>query len=57
MGDYWWVGSQESFVDTISVQKRGKIIIGQFGGNSSAGQSKNEDGCLVWHMNMKIGSS
>ncbi|MEH7237197.1 protein phosphatase 2C domain-containing protein [Bacillus sp. JJ1562] len=49
MNDYHWVGSQESFVDTLSILKQEKIIIGRFGGNFSAGQTKNEDGCLVWH--------
>ncbi|WP_010676543.1 protein phosphatase 2C domain-containing protein [Bacillus timonensis] len=48
MSNFEWVGSQDSFVDTLSVQKHGNLIIGRFGGNSSAGQTKNEDGCLVW---------
>lgn len=48
MSDFEWIGSQESFVDTLSVRKQGKIGIGRFGGKSSAGQTKNEDGCLVW---------
>ncbi|WP_449537564.1 protein phosphatase 2C domain-containing protein [Ferdinandcohnia sp. Marseille-Q9671] len=48
MNDFSWVGSQEPFVDTSSINKQDKITIGRFGGNSSAGQYKNEDGCLVW---------
>ncbi|MEH7387847.1 protein phosphatase 2C domain-containing protein [Bacillus sp. JJ1521] len=48
MNDYHWVGSQNHFIDTLSVQKQGNIMIGRFGGNTAAGQSKNEDGCLVW---------
>ncbi|MFS0822026.1 protein phosphatase 2C domain-containing protein [Bacillus sp. 1P02SD] len=48
MSDFEWVGSQKNFVDTLSIHKQGKITIGRFGGNSSAGQTKNEDGCLVW---------
>lgn len=48
MTDLEWVGSHQGFVDTLSVQNQGKITIGRFGGNSSAGQTKNEDGCLVW---------
>ena len=43
-----WIGSQENFVDTLSVQKLNRITIGRFGGNSTAGQYKNEDGCLIW---------
>lgn len=44
-----WVGSEKNFVDEVNVQKVGETIaIGRFGGNSSAGQHKNEDGCLVW---------
>ncbi|MGI2328329.1 protein phosphatase 2C domain-containing protein [Planococcus sp. YIM B11945] len=43
-----WVGSQELFVDQADIQQIHNIVIGRFGGNSSAGQSKNEDGCLIW---------
>ena len=45
---YQWVGSQQHFVDHLHVHSTSLIAIGQFGGNSSAGQTKNEDGCLVW---------
>lgn len=31
--------------DTIQI---GKIVVGRYGGNSSSGAYKNEDGCLVW---------
>ncbi|KMJ59865.1 protein phosphatase [Bacillus sp. LL01] len=44
-----WVGSNKDYVDEISVIEVGnKIVLGRFGGNSSAGQYKNEDGCLIW---------
>lgn len=43
-----WVGSQESFVDKPSVHQVNHIAVGRYGGNSQAGQSKNEDGCLIW---------
>lgn len=44
-----WVGNKKHFVDEISVLKIGeKVVLGRFGGNSSAGQYKNEDGCLIW---------
>ena len=46
--EYSWVGSQEDFVDNISIQHLNHISIGRFGGNSASGQYKNEDGCLVW---------
>ncbi|MFT4416328.1 protein phosphatase 2C domain-containing protein [Fredinandcohnia humi] len=48
MYEFTWVGSQESFVDIPSIQELGSIVIGRHGGNSSSGQTKNEDGCLVW---------
>ena len=43
-----WVGSQQNFVDDISVEKFNHVILGRYGGNSCAGQYKNEDGCLLW---------
>lgn len=46
--DFVWVGSQKDFVDQPSIQQLNHIIIGRYGGNSNAGQYKNEDGCLVW---------
>ncbi|KAA0546972.1 protein phosphatase 2C domain-containing protein [Bacillus sp. BGMRC 2118] len=45
---FQWIGSEQHYVDTIDVMNIGHITIGRFGGNSSAGQYKNEDGCLVW---------
>ncbi|MCH7323433.1 protein phosphatase 2C domain-containing protein [Solibacillus sp. MA9] len=46
--DFSWVGSQENFVDRENTQYVNHIIVGRYGGNSNAGQYKNEDGCLVW---------
>lgn len=46
--DFSWVGSEESFVDQPNTFQLDPIIIGLYGGNSEAGQDKNEDGCLVW---------
>ncbi|WP_366481175.1 protein phosphatase 2C domain-containing protein [Ornithinibacillus hominis] len=46
--EYTWIGSQIDYVDQINVQQLSHVVIGNFGGNSSAGQYKNEDGCLVW---------
>ncbi|HYK72344.1 MAG TPA: protein phosphatase 2C domain-containing protein [Pseudoneobacillus sp.] len=46
--EYSWVGSQENFVDEINIHSINQIVLGRFGGNSAAGQYKNEDGCLIW---------
>ncbi|TYR73972.1 protein phosphatase 2C domain-containing protein [Rossellomorea vietnamensis] len=45
---YKWVGSDKHFVDQIHLKEIGGVIAGHFGGNSTSGQTKNEDGCLVW---------
>ncbi|KON88701.1 protein phosphatase [Sporosarcina globispora] len=46
--EYSWVGSQDPYVDVINIQHVGRMVLGRFGGNSTAGQYKNEDGCLLW---------
>lgn len=46
--ELYWVGSQKSFVDEPDILKLQHMIIGRYGGNSNAGQYKNEDGCLAW---------
>ncbi|WP_226537322.1 protein phosphatase 2C domain-containing protein [Fictibacillus halophilus] len=48
MSELSWVGSDKDFVDELDVSLVEKVAVGRFGGNSSAGQYKNEDGCLVW---------
>jgi hypothetical protein len=48
MNEFKWVGSEKHFVDELDVSHVGHVTVGRFGGNSSAGQYKNEDGCLVW---------
>lgn len=48
MQKFSWVGNEQHFVDIPDIQEIGCLTIGRFGGNSSAGQYKNEDGCLVW---------
>lgn len=49
MIEYCWVGSQKHFVDELNVLEfKNNMVLGRFGGNSSAGQSKNEDGSLIW---------
>ena len=46
--EFSWVGSQKHFIDEPDTIHLGKIVVARYGGNSSAGQYKNEDGCLVW---------
>ncbi|TQR19173.1 protein phosphatase 2C domain-containing protein [Psychrobacillus vulpis] len=46
--EYSWVGSQDNYVDEVNIHAVQQVILGRFGGNSSAGQYKNEDGCLIW---------
>jgi len=48
MNDFSWVGSDKDYVDERDVRWINRIAVGRFGGNSSAGQTKNEDGCIVW---------
>ena len=43
-----WVGNMYSYIDEPTCTQVGAVSVGRFGGNSSAGQNKNEDGCLVW---------
>ncbi|MGF2616513.1 protein phosphatase 2C domain-containing protein [Rossellomorea vietnamensis] len=46
--EYKWTGSEKHFVDEIHLKEIEGVIVGHFGGNSASGQTKNEDGCLVW---------
>lgn len=46
--EFSWVGSQSHYVDEIDVCQIQNVTVGRFGGNSTAGQYKNEDACLVW---------
>ncbi len=43
-----WVGNESAFVDQIDIQTISHVAVGRFGGCSRAGQTKNEDGCLIW---------
>jgi hypothetical protein len=45
---YSWVGSERHFVDEQSTVQIAHLVAGHFGGCSTAGQYKNEDGCLVF---------
>ncbi|MDV2884853.1 protein phosphatase 2C domain-containing protein [Alkalihalophilus pseudofirmus] len=46
--EFSWVGSQEHFIDDPDILMLNHMVVGRYGGHSKAGQSKNEDGCLVW---------
>ncbi|MFJ7934630.1 protein phosphatase 2C domain-containing protein [Sporosarcina sp. NPDC096371] len=48
MNDFSWVGSEEDYIDKRDVRWFNRVTVGRFGGNSSVGQTKNEDGCIVW---------
>ncbi|WP_462411586.1 protein phosphatase 2C domain-containing protein [Neobacillus sp. Marseille-QA0830] len=48
ISEFVWIGSQMNFVDKINIYFMNHVSIGRFGGNSVAGQYKNEDGCLIW---------
>lgn len=43
-----WVGSMYPYLDEPTCTEVGNVSVGRFGGKTSAGQNKNEDGCLVW---------
>ncbi len=44
---YYWVGSDEPFVDTQQIDRFGRMMLGRFGGCSRSGQYKNEDGAAI----------
>ncbi len=48
MNNYIWNGKDRNYVDEIHIETLVDLIIGHFGGNSIAGQYKNEDGCMVY---------
>lgn len=39
-----WIGSERAFIDEPDARKVKDLVLGRFGGNSCAGQGKNEDG-------------
>jgi len=43
-----WVGSELPLLDTPTVVRSGRVVVGRYGGNRSAGARSNEDGALVW---------
>lgn len=43
-----WVGSQKAYLDAPDIHSVGHVVVGRYGGNTSAGADRNEDGALVW---------
>lgn len=56
---YFWVGSDEPFVDMKQMDQIGRVTLGRFGGCSRSGQYKNEDGAAIligddWEMTVVL---
>lgn len=56
---YYWVGPDEPFVDQQQIDQIGRVTLGRFGGCSSSGQYKNEDGAAIligddWEMTVVL---
>jgi hypothetical protein len=45
---YRWLGGEAMHLDEVSVDTCGQVVIGCYGGSTTAGAEKNEDGALVW---------
>jgi serine/threonine protein phosphatase PrpC len=43
-----WVGGEAALLDAPTVTRCGRVVVGRYGGNTSAGATKNEDGALIW---------
>ncbi|WDL95639.1 protein phosphatase 2C domain-containing protein [Alicyclobacillus sp. ALC3] len=43
-----WAGAMETLIDQPTVKFSGPVVLGIYGGNSSTGAHKNEDGALIW---------
>jgi hypothetical protein len=43
-----WVGGEAPLLDTPTVARCGRVVVGRYGGNTSAGATSNDDGALVW---------
>jgi len=61
--EYKWLGSENMHLDKAYTQNCGDVFIGCYGGNTSAGGDKNEDGCFVlcdreerWRFSMLLDS-
>lgn len=45
---YYWTGSRTAKLDTPTVTRLQSVSLGCYGGNTTAGARKNEDGAIVW---------
>jgi hypothetical protein len=43
-----WIGSEQAYLNSPSIEIVQHITIGKYGGNTESGAYKNEDGLLVW---------
>lgn len=46
-----WIGSEQAYLNSPSVENVQHTTIGRYGGNTESGAHKNEDGLLVWQSN------
>jgi hypothetical protein len=43
-----WVGGELPLLDTPTILRSGRVVVGRYGGYRGAGAQSNEDGALVW---------
>ena len=43
-----WLGATCAHLDAPHIDRRGPVVIGVYGGNTTAGATKNEDAARVW---------
>lgn len=48
MQTFSWTGDQDAFLDTTDVKQIGNLVLGRLGGLTKAGQTKNEDGAVLF---------
>lgn len=48
MINHLWLGSREPCLDAPAVTAHGPLVLGRYGGSSSAGAETNEDAALLW---------
>jgi serine/threonine protein phosphatase PrpC len=48
MEEFRWSGSDQTYLDEPTTVAVGRVIVGRFGGCTSVGSCKNEDGALTW---------
>ncbi|MFP7477136.1 protein phosphatase 2C domain-containing protein [Terribacillus saccharophilus] len=48
MQTFSWTGDQHAFLDSSDVKRFGNLVLGRLGGMTKAGQTKNEDGVVLF---------